>query len=362
MEPTPPCGTTLAVKLKGECVPCRTGTYSHFATSDACKTCTDCGSRDTLISCTTERDAECKECPRFHFEDPTTNTCKHCDFCCERNPSARLKCITSKTCNITCTHTTSIRSRGKFTHRVFRKFSKENNSSGRISGLISQWKEKIRPVRSAQNDDDPVTNSEGENEEHQIQSKSIRSEDRQDIEDAQLSNLESPDTIQQDQTGYFPVAQDKDKMSAANVADQHNATDKRNQLSVSTAITPIRRGKDHQLVGTTLPTQLPIQATLATTSPSLQQSPHLISLPLFLSSSMGTLSVLALLGLVILVIYMVRKCIHKRRGDYKRLQSENSLDQPDNEGEEIRNLNFLFSGFKQISAFYSNGKHAIRGP
>ena len=331
MEPTPPCGTTLAVKLKGECVPCRTGTYSNFASSDACKTCTDCGSRDNLISCTAERDAECKECPRFHFEDQTTNTCKHCYFCCGRNPSAHLKCITSKICNITCTHTTSIR--GKFTYGIFRRFSKQNNSRGRVSGLNSPWKEKSRPVRSGPKDDDRVTKSEDENGEHQIESKSIPYEGLQDIEDAQLANLELPDTILQDQTSYFPVAQDKvKKNSAKNVPDQQKATDKLNRLSVSTTITPIPQGKDNQLVGTTQP----ILATPATTSPSPQQSPPLISLPLFLSSLTGTLSVCGFLGLVILVVYIVRNGIHKRRGHNKRLQSETCLDQADAEGEENR--------------------------
>lgn len=324
MEPTPPCGTTLAVKLKGECVPCRTGRYSSFASSDACKTCTDCGSRDNLISCTTERDAECKECPWFHFEDQTTNTCKHCDFCCGRNPSDRLKCITSKICNITCTHTTSVR--GKFTYDIFRRFFKQNNSSGRVSGLNSQWKEKIRPVRSSPKDDDRVTKSEDKNGKHQIESKFILHEGFQDIKDAQWANVELPDTILQDQTSYFPVALNKvKKNSAAEVPDQQKATEQLNQLSMS--ITLIPRGKDNQLVGTTLP----IQATLATTSPSPQQSPPLISLRLFLSSVTGTLSVCAFLVLVILAAYIVRNGIRKRRGDYKRLHSEICLDQADAE-------------------------------
>lgn len=331
MEPTPPCGTTLAVKLKGECVPCRTGTYSNLASSDACKTCTDCGSRDNIKPCTTERDAECKECPRFYFEDQRTNTCKHCDFCCGRNPSVHLKCITSKICNITCTHTTSVR--GKFTHGIFRRrFSKQNNSSGRVSGLDSQRKEEIRPVISAPKDDDRVTESEDETGEHHIESKSIPYEGLQDIEDAQLPNLELPDTILQDQTSYFPVAQDKVKKNLAeNVPDQQKATDQLNHLSMSTTITPILQGKDNQLVGNTLP----IQATLATPSPSPQQSPPLISLPLFLSSLTGTLSVCAFLGLMILVVYIVRNGIHKRRGAYKRLQSEDCLDQADAQEDDL---------------------------
>ena len=218
-----------------------------------------------------------------------------------------------------------------YTHGIFRRrFSKQNNSSGRVSGLDSQRKEDIRPVRSAPKDDDRVAKSEDETGEHQIESKSIPYEGLQDIEDAQLPNL-------QDQTSYFAVAQDKvKKNSAENVPHQQKATDQLNQLSMSTTITPILQGKDNQLVGNTLP----IQATLATPSPSPQQSPPLISLPLFLSSLTGTLSVCAFFGLMILVVYIVRNGIHKRRGAYKRLQSEDCLDQADAQGEEIGNLKF----------------------
>ena len=312
MEPTPSCGHNFSCELKGECVPCRTGTYFNYANSDACKTCTDCGSRDTLISCNTERDAKCKEFPWFHFEDPTTNTCKHCDFCCGRNSSARLKCITSKMCNVICTHTRSIRR--KFPYNILkRKFAKANNSSGKILGPISQSKERNRPVRSVQKDDDRVTKSESENGEHQIDSKSNRYADLEDIEDIQMSNLVITDTIPQNQTNYFPVARDNvKKTSAANILNER-ATDQRNELSISTTIKPIMQfptGKWNQLLRTTLSTQWPIQVTLAPTPPSTQQSPHLISLPLFLSSLMETLTACAFLGLVILVACIVRTCIH----------------------------------------------------
>ena len=322
MEPTPPCGTTLAVKLKGECVPCRTGTYSNNANSDACRACTDCGSRETLISCTTERDAKCRKCPWFHFEDHMTNTCKHCDFCCGRYSSARFECVTSKMCNITCAHTSIKR---KFTYNIFkRKISKANNSRGRISGLVSQWKDENKPVNSVKKEDNRVTKNEEENREHQIDSKSTRHEGLEDIEDIQLPNFVIPDTI--DKNSYFQVGQDNTKKAfPENIHDFVSGIDQRKGLSISTTLKPIVQfptGKGRQFVVTTRPTQPP-------TPPSPQHSPRLINLSLYLSNLMGSLTVCAFLGLVLLV----RKCIHKRRGDLKRLQNENSLEEPDIEGE-----------------------------
>ena len=317
MESTPPCGTTLAVKLKGECVPCRTGTYSNSANSDGCKACTDCGSRETLISCTAERDAKCKQCPLFHFEDQKTNTCIHCNFCCVRNLSARLKCLRSKTCNATCTHTEA------------------NNSRSKILGLISQWKEKNRPVRSVQNDEDGVTKNDDENGEHEIDSKSFRYEGPEDIEDIQLSNIAIPDPIPQDQNSYFPVAQEKRKITpAANNPKLVSGTDQRKGLSISTTIKAIMQflnGKENQLVRTTLPTQLPLHIPQVPTPLSPQS--QLINLPLLLNSFAGTLLACAFLGIVFLVVYIVRKCIQQRSGDHKRLQGEKSLDQADLKGE-----------------------------
>ena len=128
MEPTPSCGTTLAVRLTGECLPCRAGTFSQEAGTTACKECTDCGLREVLSSCTAERDAECKDCPRSYYEDQRTRLCKHCSSCCRWNTPAFLECITSKVCKGNCSQIAKFKR--KYTHsRLKRSFAKATNSS-----------------------------------------------------------------------------------------------------------------------------------------------------------------------------------------------------------------------------------------
>lgn len=101
-EPSPPCGITLTAKPSGKCIPCRPRTYSDKVGSTSCKTCSDCGSRTVISSCTAEKNIECQECPKKQYEDEKTHTCKPCSACCPKSFATQIECMRTKKCKPSC--------------------------------------------------------------------------------------------------------------------------------------------------------------------------------------------------------------------------------------------------------------------
>ena len=108
-EPSAPCGIILDTKPAGECIPCKPGTYSDKVDSKSCKMCSDCGSRNIISSCTTEKNTECQDCPQRYYEDEKTHTCKPCSSCCRKSYAAQMECFISKKCRENCARSTKTR-------------------------------------------------------------------------------------------------------------------------------------------------------------------------------------------------------------------------------------------------------------
>ena len=108
-EPSAPCGITLDTKPAGECIPCKPGTYSDKVDSRSCKICSDCESRNIISSCTTEKNTECQDCPKRHYEDEKTHGCKPCSGCCPKSYAAQIECLISKKCRESCARSTKTR-------------------------------------------------------------------------------------------------------------------------------------------------------------------------------------------------------------------------------------------------------------
>lgn len=353
MEPTPPCGTTLAVKLTGECVPCRAGMFSKKVSSTACTACTDCGSRETLIPCTAERDSVCKECPWLHFEDQESNTCRHCDFCCGRSSSAHIECITSKTCKVNCLHTAS--TKRKFAQSILRRrVAKASNLRNTSSSLLSKVPRKDRQERSIRNENAVEKENEtlfllelldrpeyvqfenGRHYEDKTNSLSNQDLDDREIDDLQMLHLRDFDNSVRQENSHRPITEQKDKNTFARSipgAISVSSTQKEEDLSLSTTLRPIMpmpTARDQTLRGTSPPTQVTNRILLVPTPSFHQQKPKLINVPSLFSSFIGTLAAVAVVGLLVLIAYIVyKKCSHKIRGEYKRLGSKNSLGAED---------------------------------
>ena len=136
-EPSPPCGSTLALKASGGCVPCKTGTFSDEADSAACKVCTDCAAKKVVRSCTAKRNSECKECPWRHYEDHMTHICRHCSSCCEKNSAAQMECFVSNTCKRKCSPSARIKERyfASIFNRLVANVKNSSNSAHLVSNL-----------------------------------------------------------------------------------------------------------------------------------------------------------------------------------------------------------------------------------
>ena len=110
-EPTPPCGSNISKETASECSICRPKTYSEEHGSGTCKPCPNCGLRETINPCTSERGTQCGDCPRRHYQaDLAINSCKECSKCCGGRSYAELECIYLKQCRRkNCTQQTEIK-------------------------------------------------------------------------------------------------------------------------------------------------------------------------------------------------------------------------------------------------------------
>ena len=347
MEPTPPCGTVLAVKLTGECVPCRSGTFSDESGSTVCKTCTDCGSRKNVTPCTTERDAECKECPWSHFKDQMTHTCKHCSFCCGINTTAHLRCILSKKCKGNCSQTA--KSTRKFTkpHSIFRrevtKFMNEAQTATPVpnfnTGEKNQQERSTQPTLSEiikADITEKVANREdtmgSKNKETKIIYNLSVSKGQNGKENEDLQSFRRPDIsgsiqehtnvipmIQPDNTSYTFIRNDP----VNNVADAVQKKGRPISTTVKPTVSPHIPSKVHlkQLMP---PTQVPTQMSLVASTIAMQQYP-LINTSSFVGSFLGSIAAFVVIGCIGIIAYIIfRKCT---RGPsvYNKLSSTGSL-------------------------------------
>ena len=333
--------------------------FSKKVSSTACTACTDCGSRETLIPCTAERDSVCKECPWLHFEDQESNTCRHCDFCCGRSSSAHIECITSKTCKVNCLHTAS--TKRKFAQSILRRrVAKASNLRNTSSSLLSKVPRKDRQERSIRNENAVEKENEtlfllelldrpeyvqfenGRHYEDKTNSLSNQDLDDREIDDLQMLHLRDFDNSVRQENSHRPITEQKDKNTFARSipgAISVSSTQKEEDLSLSTTLRPIMpmpTARDQTLRGTSPPTQVTNRILLVPTPSFHQQKPKLINVPSLFSSFIGTLAAVAVVGLLVLIAYIVyKKCSHKIRGEYKRLGSKNSLGAEDIVGETV---------------------------
>ena len=355
-EPTPPCGTTLAVRLTGLCVPCGKGTFSVEADSTACKACSDCGLREVLSSCTTEKDAECKECPSLHYEDQMTHACKHCSLCCGRNTAAHLECITSKMCKVNCSQMAKFKR--KYTYSIFSRLAAKsiNNSHDATSVSSSLRKnQQERPIQHESTNTDRPTLSEIVKRDI-----SVQVADRKDTmnsnssetkiifdsfinnqltakEDEDLRFFRRPDisgSTQKEKTDNPRIQLDKESNTSMRKYLQNNASNdvetKNRHVSITLhpTVSPPTPSTTH-FEKMMPPTEVPLAASRSGT-----QEPPLINTSSFLSSFSGTIAafvVLALIGIIVYIMY--RKCANRSRG-YKKLKSKNSPGEQQSEGKD----------------------------
>lgn len=107
-EPTPSCGSNISTETSTGCQSCGPQTYSEEHGSERCKSCQQCGLRETINACTTTKGTQCGACPRWHYQaDFTLNSCKECSTCCGGRRYAELACMYLKHCaRKNCTHKT----------------------------------------------------------------------------------------------------------------------------------------------------------------------------------------------------------------------------------------------------------------
>ena len=358
-EPTPPCGKTLAVKLTGECVPCGKGTFSDETGSAACKACFDCGLREVVSSCTTEKDAECKKCPSSHYEDQMTHGCKHCSFCCGRNTAAHLECITSKMCKGNCSQMAKFKR--KYTYSIFSKLAAKvmNNFHDATSVSTFYSLQKSRQERSIQQENtnienptlseiikkdmsvqvaDGEANTNSNSRETRIILDSIINKQLTGKESKNLQFFRRPgnsSSTQKEKTDNQGMQLDKESNTSLKIYFQNNAANavETDDRPVTTTLQPTAFPGTHptnHFENMMPPTQVPMQMPLAA-SRTKTHKPPLINTSSFLSTFSGTIAAFFVLGLIGIIVYIVvRKCAKRPRG-YKKLNWTNSPGQQQTE-------------------------------
>lgn len=346
----------MTITTAGECTSCKAGTYSEEADSAACKVCTECGSRNVTRSCAAEKNTKCEDCPWRHYEDDTTQICKHCSSCCGRNSPAELQCFITKKCRGRCTRKTKMRTKHLspiFYRPVVKSVSGSNNSNSILSGNNLQ-KDSQENSKLLEN----ILNSKQDGLTHSETKRDVRVQDvaqqeykhstngqttekvlnRKELDD--FGFLEIPDILRdgQEQADILGINQDpsptknnpevNDIHAVENevlpVQSQLTFPDKDRVTSKQTMSTPTAAGSE---LGQLTPRNSMI---LASTAPSQTQ---LINPSSFLSSFTGTVVAVLVLGLIGLIIYMAfKKCSHKTPKGYKKL-SGTSLKPEDRQRE-----------------------------
>ncbi|XP_078357866.1 uncharacterized protein LOC144642702 [Oculina patagonica] len=338
-EPSPPCGITLAVKASGECTLCKPGTYSDEVNSAACKICTDCGPRNVMSSCSAEKNTKCEDCPWRHFEDDTTQICKHCSSCCGRNSPAELECFLTKKCRGRCTRTTKTKIKHLsliFSRLVAKSMNGSYNTTSITSGtnLQKDSQEKSKLLESViKSKQDGLTRSDTKRDvraqdvaqgnykdssDGQTTEKVI---DRKELED--LEFLEIPDILKnvQEQADILGTKQDpsptKNNLEDTNTHSVENKeptvqsqkfSDKNRFTFQQTMSAPTTAGSE---LGQLTPHN---SMTMASTTQT-----QLINPSSFLSSFTGTIVAVLILGLIGLIIYAAFKKCHKIPKGYRKL-------------------------------------------
>ena len=87
-----PSGTVI------ECSPCPNGSFSNLETSHRCHTCTSCGNKQVLVTCTPGRDRRCSNSclSRDLYFNATDQQCHPCSECCgTHSNNIEPQCLTS---------------------------------------------------------------------------------------------------------------------------------------------------------------------------------------------------------------------------------------------------------------------------
>ena len=336
-EPSPPCGITLARRAAGECTSCNPGTFSDRIDSTACKVCTDCGSRNMINSCTAQKDTECKDCPWRHYEDDT-HTCKHCSSCCGKNYSAKLECFKSKKCKGNCTRKTSIMLRKQFSTTFNRLVAKDMNdpynttSISNGSSLRKEAEENSKSLESVENyKQEDLTHSESKRD---ISVEGATPEEYKDSINSQINFERLLETPEINKYG-------KEEADILGKIQDHSTTKNSSEFTN----TPANEDKE-QNVPQTFPDkdfnsfQPTVSAPTTTKSESGHLTPQfpktltsaaqtqLIVPGSFLSSFVGTIAAVLLLGLIGLLIYLVyKKCVNKMPKSYKKLSGSSKREE-----------------------------------
>ena len=103
-EPSVEPGSTHLTGTDVHCKPCHEGeSFSNRETNYRCRTCTTCGNKVVLLTCTISRDRLCdKRCISTEFYLNTTDgKCYPCTECCGANKAnLESQCLSSKTVRI----------------------------------------------------------------------------------------------------------------------------------------------------------------------------------------------------------------------------------------------------------------------
>ena len=82
-----------------ECSSCPNGSFSNLETSHRCHTCTSCGNKQVLETCTPGRDRQCSNSciSRNFYFNTTEEQCYPCTECCgTHSNNIELQCLTSR--------------------------------------------------------------------------------------------------------------------------------------------------------------------------------------------------------------------------------------------------------------------------
>lgn len=81
-----------------ECSPCPSGSFSNLETNHRCHTCTSCGNKQVLVTCTPGRDRRCSNSclTRDLYFNATDQQCHPCSECCgTHSNNIEPQCLTS---------------------------------------------------------------------------------------------------------------------------------------------------------------------------------------------------------------------------------------------------------------------------
>ncbi|XP_020628632.1 uncharacterized protein LOC110065806 [Orbicella faveolata] len=335
-EPSPPCGITLVRRAAGECTSCSPGTYSDETGSTACKVCSVCDSRKIINSCTAQKDTECKDCPLRHYEDDNKRTCKHCSSCCGKNYSAKLECFKSQKCKGNCTRKTNIMKKHFSTifNRLVAKHINDPYNTTSISNgnsLRKEGEENSKLLESVIDyKQEDLTHLETKRD---ISVEVAAQEEYKDSTNSQTNFelLEIPEINKYVQEEADILGKKQDPSPTKNSTELTNTLVNEDREQTAPQTFP---DKDFNSVQPTVSSPTTTESELGhltpqspKTLPSAAQT-QLIVPGFFLSSFVGTIAAVLLLGLMGLLIYHVyKKRVNRMPKGYEKLGSTSKLEE-----------------------------------